>query len=392
MGQILNVIIIDKEETSRNIIKSYLSSVEDISVIGEFYDFDLGYDFAKDNGRCLVLIDVSQEQDKSLSLIKKLKESNKDAFIIALSAKTSTETIIKVMRAGAKEFLNKPLIQSEFTETLNELKSEFENTETPDTCKIISTFSNKGGIGKTSIAVNLAVELAQISKEKVALIDLNLQLGDVATFLDMNPPFAMDYIANNIHNLNEDELLKTMSKYKNTSLYVIADPLNIDNSKDITAEQIKNLLAVLKKTFSYIVIDIGTNIDSKTIAALDSSDLILLIAIVNLPAIRSTQRCMDLFNRLGYSSDKIKLVLNRYMENEDIKTSDIEEVVKQKVYWKIPNNYLTMMSAINKGVPVNEINSESNIALNYKDFASKVSDYLITQKLNKNYGKRELKI
>ena len=249
MGQTLNVIIIDKEETSRNIIKSYLSSVEDISVIGEFYDFDLGYDFAKDNGRCLVLIDVSQEQEKALSLIKKLKESNKDAFIIALSAKTSTETIIKVMRAGAKEFLNKPLIQSEFTETLNELKSEFENTETPDTCKIISTFSNKGGIGKTSIAVNLAVELAQISKEKVALIDLNLQLGDVATFLDMNPPFAMDYIANNIHNLNEDELLKTMSKYKNTSLYVIADPLNIDNSKDITAEQIKNLLAVLKKTF-----------------------------------------------------------------------------------------------------------------------------------------------
>ena len=208
----------------------------------------------------------------------------------------------------------------------------------------------------------------------------------------MNPPFAMDYIANNIHNLNEDELLKTMSKYKNTSLYVIADPLNIDNSKDITAEQIKNLLAVLKKTFSYIVIDIGTNIDSKTIAALDSSDLILLIAIVNLPAIRSTQRCMDLFNKLGYSNDKIKLVLNRYMENEDIKTSDIEEVVKQKVYWKIPNNYLTMMSAINKGVPVNEINSESNIALNYKDFASKVSDYLITQKLNKNYGKRELRI
>ena len=392
MGQTLNVIIIDKEETSRNIIKSYLSSVEDISVIGEFYDFDLGYDFAKDNGRCLVLIDVSQEQDKSLSLIKKLKESNKDAFIIALSAKTSTETIIKVMRAGAKEFLNKPLIQSEFTETLNELKSEFENTEIPDTCKIISTFSNKGGIGKTSIAVNLAVELAQISKEKVALIDLNLQLGDVATFLDMNPPFAMDYIANNIHNLNEDELLKTMSKYKNTSLYVIADPLNIDNSKDITAEQIKNLLAVLKKTFSYIVIDIGTNIDSKTIAALDSSDLILLIAIVNLPAIRSTQRCMDLFNKLGYSNDKIKLVLNRYMENEDIKTSDIEEVVKQKVYWKIPNNYLTMMSAINKGVPVNEINSESNISLNYKDFASKVSDYLITQKLNKNYGKRELRI
>ena len=208
----------------------------------------------------------------------------------------------------------------------------------------------------------------------------------------MTPPFAMDYIADNIHNLDEEELLKTLSKYKNTSLYVIADPLNIDKSQDITAEQIKSILNALKKTFSYIVIDIGTNIDTKTITALDNSDLILLIAIVNLPAIRSTQCCMELFEKLGYPADKIKLVLNRYMENEDIKTSDIEEVVKQKVYWKIPNNYLTMMSAINKGVPVSEINPEANIAINYKDFASKISDYLITQKLNKNYNKRELNI
>lgn len=392
MGEFLNVIIIDKEETSRNILKNYLSLIDNISVAGEFYDIDLGYDFAKDKEKSLIFIDVSQDQDKALSIIKDLKNINKSAYIVALSARTSTETIIKVMRAGAKEFLNKPLIQSEFTEVVNSLKSEIENSEPVDTCKIISTFSNKGGIGKTSIAVNLAVELAQLSKEKVALIDLNLQLGDVSTFLDMNPPFAMDYIASNINSLNEEDLLKAMSKYKNTSLYVIADPLNIDNSKDITAEQITNLLTVLKKTFSYIVIDIGTNIDSKTIAALDSSDLILLIAIVNLPAIRSTQRCMELFNKLGYSNDKIKLVLNRYMENEEIKTSDIEEVVKQKVYWKIPNNYLTMMSAINKGVPVNEINAESNVAVNYKDFASKVSDYLITQKLNKNYEKRELKI
>ena len=88
-----------------------------------------------------------------------------------------------------------------------------------------------------------------------------------------------------------------------------------------------------------------------------------------------------MFEKLGYTKDKVKLVLNRYMENEDIKTSDIEDVVKQKVYWKIPNNYLTMMSAINKGVPVNEINPSSNIAQNYMEFASKLSDYLITQSI-----------
>jgi len=92
---------------------------------------------------------------------------------------------------------------------------------------------------------------------------------------------------------------------------------------------------------------------------------------------------MELFKRLGYNNDKIKLILNRYMESDDIKASDIEEVVNQKVYWKIPNNYLTMVSAINKGVPVSEVNSEANISLNYKDFANKITDYLITKDLNK---------
>ncbi len=391
MDNNLNVLLIDRDENSRSVIKAYLTEIEGVGIAAEFSDFEEGFKLAGNSGRCIVVVDVSENMDRISSAIKELKTLNSEAFVVALSNRASADVIIKALRSGAKEFIAKPVIKTEFVEIFKSIIKDINSEEAKDTCKIISTFSNKGGIGKTSIAVNLAVELAQMSKEKVALIDLNLQLGDVATFLDMTPPFAMDYIADNINNLDEDELLKAMTRYKNTSLYVIADPLNIDKSKDITAEQIKNILTALKKTFSYIVIDIGTNIDSKTITALDFSDLVLLIAIVNLPAIRSTQRCMELFDKLGYNADKIKLVLNRYMENEDIKTSDIEEVVKQKVYWKIPNNYLIMMSAINKGVPVNEINPDSNVAVNYKEFASKISDYLITQKLNKNYN-REVRI
>ncbi len=391
MDKNLNVLLVDRDENSRSIVKAYLSELEGVGIAAEFSDSESVFNLAAESGKCIVLIDTSENLDKAVNEIKTIKSLNKDAFIIAMSNRSSADIVIKVMRAGAKEFILKPIIKTEFLEILNNTITDINSEENKDSCKIISTFSNKGGIGKTSIAVNLAVELAQMTKEKVALIDLNLQLGDVATFLDLTPPFAMDYIADNINNLDGEELLKTMTRYKNTSLYVIADPLNIDKSKDITAEQIENILAALKKTFSYIVIDIGTNIDSKTIKALDFSDLILLIAIVNLPAIRSTQRCMELFDKLGYNADKIKLVLNRYMGNEDIKTADIEEVVKQKVYWKIPNNYLIMMSAINKGVPVNEINPDSNVALNYKDFASKISDCLITQKLSKNYN-RETRI
>lgn len=385
MGENFNIIIIDEDENTGNIIKSYLSSDEKINICGVFTDYEAGLEALSNTGKCVLFIDVSRNFDRAVAQIKNIKDKYKDVYVAALSDKTSTENIIKVMRAGAKEFITKPVIQTKFLETVEEIKAEYFSTEQVDTCKIISTFSNKGGIGKTSIAVNLAVELAQMTKEKVALIDLNLQLGDVATFLDLAPAFAMDYISDNINNLDDEELLKAMTRYKNTSLYVIADPLNVDKSQDITAEQIKKILSALKRTFSYIVIDIASNIDSKTITALDYSDLILLISTANLPAIRSTQRCMEFFKKLNYGSEKTKLVLNRYMDNEEIKTPDIEEVFKQKVYWKIPNNYLTMMSAINKGVPVNEINPEANISVNYKTFATKVSDYLITERLNKNF-------
>ena len=389
MDENFNIVIIDEDENTGKIIKSYLSSNEKVNICGVFTDFETGLEALSKIGKCVLFIDVSRNFDRAVVQIKNIKDNYKDVFVAALSDKTSTENIIKVMRAGAKEFITKPVIQTKFLEIIEEIKAEYFLTEQIDTCKIISTFSNKGGIGKTSIAVNLAVELAQMTKEKVALIDLNLQLGDVATFLDLSPAFAIDYISDNINNLNDEDLLKAMTRYKNTSLYVIADPLNVDKSQDITAEQIKKILSALKKNFSYIVIDIASNIDSKTIMALNYSDLILLISTANLPAIRSTQRCMEFFKKLNYGSEKTKLVLNRYMDNEEIKTPDIEEVFKQKVYWKIPNNYLTMMSAINKGVPVNEINSEANISVNYKTFAAKVSDYLITERLSKNFYNKQ---
>lgn len=387
MSEKTKIIIVDHDETSRAIIKDYLNEIEETELNAEFSDYEQAKNYALKNP-CIAIIDVTDDFEKCLDIISMININNKQTKIVAISNKTTTENIIKVLRAGAKEFITKPITKTEFKNIISEIIKVTKSNNDSNSCKIISTFSNKGGIGKTSIAVNLAVEIAEITKEKTALIDLNLQLGDVSTFLDLTPSFDFCYVVNNLSNLNETNITNTMTRYKNTTLYVIADPINIERSKEVTAEQIKSLILELKKTFSYIIIDIGTNIDAKTITTLDLSDLILLTAIVNLPSIRNIQRCMNLFKKLNYPQEKIKLILNRYMENEEIKTADIEEVVHQKIYWKIPNNYLTMMSAINKGVPLSEINAESNIAVNYRDFAAKVTDYLITQNINKNYNDR----
>lgn len=144
MSENLNVIIIDKEENSRNIIKNYLSSFNNIEICAEFFDFELGFDFLRKAGKCIAFIDISENFEKALNLIKKLKDLNKEAHVVALSNKTSTDTIIKVMRAGAKEFVTKPVMESEFKEVINNLTQELNCVEPVQNCKIISTFSNKG--------------------------------------------------------------------------------------------------------------------------------------------------------------------------------------------------------------------------------------------------------
>ena len=243
-------------------------------------------------------------------------------------------------------------------------------------CRIISVYSNKGGVGKTSIATNLALELAKITKENVALIDLNFQLGDVTTFLDLKPSFNISYMLQNLDKINEDFLLSTLEKYKDTSLYVLADPPFFKQVEGISLSDISRLFEILRDTFSYVVVDTSAGFDSKAVKALENSDMVLFVTIVNLPSLRNCQRCLEQFEKMGIESEKINIVVNRFMENDEISSEDVEEVLNKKISWKIPNNYFTMMSAINKGVPVSTVNPDSNVALSYKNLALNISDSL----------------
>lgn len=382
-------VIIDTEAQSIELLKLYLNELGYIQITGEFSDIVGGYNFILENRPSIVIIDISHKTELALDIISKISTNHKTCKIVVTSSSYSTETIIKAMRAGAREFLPKPLIKDDFVTAMSKIKEQVSGFHSEDKkCRIITTFSNKGGIGKTAIATNLALELANMTKERVALIDLNLQLGDITTFLDINPSFDISYVIQNLSRIDETFLLSSLEKYKETSLYVLADPPYLEQAEDITAEQISALFDVLKQAFSYIVVDTSANFDGKTITALDHSDLILLISIVNLPAIRNCQRCLELFERLGYEKSKTKIILNRYMENDEIKIEDVEDVLGRKIYWKIPNNYFTIMSAINKGIPVGLINADSNISKSYRELAAMLSDNIYKQDFGKKIQRK----
>lgn len=370
------VFVLDKNENSREIIKSFIENLDFVNEVKLYDDFTRGYEDIKQSENPIVILDISEDFAGLDEIAGKLKLVT--SKIIITSVNYSTNTIIKALRLGAKEFLPKPVLREDLVRVLSMLASIFPENEVSQS-KIITVYSNKGGIGKTTIAVNLAAELAKVTKDKVALVDLNLQLGDISTFLNLNPPFDVNYVIRRLIDKEENILIKGFEKYKDLSLYVLSDPSYIEQSESITTQQITTLFSALKKVFPYIVVDMSSNIDPISLKILDSSDWIMFTTIVNIPAIRNAQRCLNLFRSRKYPSNKVKIVINRYMENDEIKIEDIENTLGESVYWKIPNNYFTIMEAINKGVSISEVNAESNIGNSFRDFAAKVSDDIIEQ-------------
>lgn len=376
MQNLSTIFVLDKNENSREIIKSFVEELDFVQGVKLYDDYQKGYEDIKEAEAPIVIMDISEE----FSGIKEIADNLKlcTSKIIITSVDYTTNTIIKALRLGAKEFLPKPVLKDDLVRILSMLASISPEDEYSQS-KIITVYSNKGGIGKTTVAVNLAAELAKVTKDKVALVDLNLQLGDISTFLNLNPPFDVNYVIKKLLNKEESVLIKGFEKYKDLPLYVLADPSYIEQAESITVNQVAELFTALKKVFPYIVVDMSSNIDPISLKILDSSDWILFTTIVNIPAIRNAQRCLNLFRSRKYPADKVKIVVNRYMENDEIKIDDIENTLGQPVYWKVPNNYFTIMEAINKGVSISEVNSESNIGSSFRDFATKVSDDIIEQ-------------
>lgn len=375
------IYILDGNKNSREILKSLLEELAVDCEIKLYGNYSQGVEDIKTcDARPIVFVDISNNDKNLQGTLDAVKLFT--SRIVITSSDYSTNTIVKAMRLGAKEFLPKPVLKDDLKRVLTML-CQREELEDDTASKIITVYSNKGGIGKTTIATNLAVELAKTSGDKVALIDLNLQLGDISTFLNLNPAFDVAYFIKNLIDKREDTLLKAFENYNKSNLYILADPSYIEQSESITPQQIESLFKALKKVFPYIIVDMSSNIDPNSLKILDKSDWILFTTIVNIPAIRNAQRCLNLFRSRRYPKDRVKIVINRYMENDEIKAEDIETTLGEKIYWKIPNNYFSIMESINKGIPVSEVNADSNIANSFRDFALKISDDIVEQTITK---------
>ena len=384
----IKTIIIDKTENSKELISSFLKNIDDIEVVSCFDSFSQNNINPKDID--LIIFDVSSKDLNEIIIkINKLKAQNSKLNFIAVSYEINSELTTAILKEGVGDFLLKPLIPNILEASIKKITQN--NNSNLSKANTICVFSNKAGVGKTSIAVNLAYELSQKTKDKVCLLDLSFNSEDILTYLNIEPKFNIDYILNNIENADNELFLSLLNNYENSNLYVFSLQDEINLNFTINIQTINKILNALKNIFSYIIVDLTNIIDERTVSILNTMDLILLIGLENLASIRNLQKCCELFDNIGYNKDKIKLIVNRHIENSEITIRDIEKTISKDVFFKIPNNYLTLIDAINRGKTLGQINPQSNIAKAYKNLANEIYniDFINLNEANKvsyNHG------
>lgn len=352
----IRAILIDEDPSTRGLIRDGLLAMGDVAIVTETDNLVYGYEMIRQQHPELVFIDLRNE--RSLEILRRISMYFKDIMVVASGHQLDVNTIMTCMQAGAREYLRRPFTTDDVVDVYRRHRASLgEAGQGDDSGRMITVYANKGGLGKTTIAVNTATAIAKTTGKAVALVDLNLQLGDIATVMDIQPRQTVADIITNLSQVDEAYLRSSMTPVEtgNGELYVLADPVDVEAAEDITPEQLVALVAMLKATFPYVVVDVGSVIDPRTIAILDQSDTVLLVSMMNLPCIRNTQRVLSLCNRLEYDRHKVKLVINRYVPSDEITLEDVEETLDYEVFWKFPNNYFAVIASINRGIPLYDL-------------------------------------
>jgi pilus assembly protein CpaE len=240
--------------------------------------------------------------------------------------------------------------------------------------KLINMLGGKGGVGTTTLAVNLAVSLQEINPaSSVVLVDLNLQFGDVALYLDLDPLYTFGDIALDPSRFDEEFLTSLLSKHP-SGLYVLPSADRVMEMNLQTVECVERSLEVLQRRFDYVILDSGHLIDDITAAALNRPSTLFLISTLTLPAVRNTKRLIDFLSRLNYSNDRIEIIINRYRSKYEISLYDFQHSLQQKPFCIVPNDYTTVSSSVSKGKPLSMINPQAKITKSIQKLAMELSE------------------
>jgi pilus assembly protein CpaE len=260
------------------------------------------------------------------------------------------------MQAGISEYLQKPLSVEDVQEAIDRLSRKFgrkveERRREP--AKLLAFFSPKGGTGSTCVATNFAVALHMATRKKVLLVDLDLELGETALLLGVEPRFSFVDLVRNFHRVDAGLLASYIERH-DSGVELLSAPFHPAKAETVTGDQIRQILHFLKQHYDYIIVDTSKSFSPPTLATFEQADQVYLITNVDLPSLRNITRCLPLLERMGAPKGDgwLRLVVNRYQSSDPISLKEIERTLGLSVFWTLGNDFETVMNSINAGKPV----------------------------------------
>ena len=366
MTQPLTIVVLSTGLDNFKEIRSALSSDNRVQLLAGGNDTEQLYEEVMRLKPAAALITLGANADQAIKLIRRLTSEAPKTVLIAAANNAAHDLLLESLRAGAREFLKLP-ISAEELKTVLDRAIEFcaGQKEVPKKKgRMIAVFSSKGGCGTSFIATNLAAA----TTARTALVDLNLQAGDLQLFLGVSPKYSFADMSENRARL-DDALINSFVAPCSKNLALLAAPKEADSADEIEPEHVFEVLQRMRESFEYVILDPQHTFDSITLAALDLSDEIVLVLTLDIPAIRSTQRALEIFDRLGYPRKKIRIVVNRWSKQIDLDLRQVEKFLGEPVIGFIASDYQMAVTSINLGKPLVQSEPNSKIAQEIKRIA-----------------------
>jgi pilus assembly protein CpaE len=370
MAASISVVVIDSDTDSLGTIVKCIKSLGDhANVVGTATNFESGFEQTHKKRPMVVIMEIKPEEvDIYIERIHMILSRFPQVSIFAECSDRSAETILKVMRAGAVEYLLKPVSEVDLTAALQKIGRLWITKGAPEGEQgyLYAFYSPKGGVGATTLAINFAESIYRISKKPTVLVDLDLIAGDVSTYLNMNTTYSITDVTTNVTRLDAS-LLKGIVARHDSGIYILSEPKKIEEGVALSSEDLFKVLNLLRAMFSYVIIDTETGLNNKTLTALKMADTIVYPLILSLPGIKNTQRYLSYFDMMELRN-KIMLVVNRHIKKSEIKVDDAERILKKNIAWSFPNDYEGSMLCLNKGVTLSVGAPKSQLHESVNDF------------------------
>lgn len=364
MARLVGVIVSDDERFKGAVAAMLRSGPVPVSIAE---DRGVRDGFAPD----VIVVDAVRDLVAAVSAIERLRAGAPSASIIAVAPEAQPELILQSMRAGANEFLTWPIPEEPFEAAIRRIAAR-RAAAAPSQAMTLAFLGAKGGAGTTTVAVNCGVELARLSKQPTLIVDLKAGLGEVSLFLGVRSRYSILDAIENVHRLDAEFLRELVARHK-SGLDILPGSDQFDRPAGGDGAAIDEVLRLLSRQYTYVLIDLGSHVNACTTTALYAAERICLVANPDVPSVRNAQRLLDRIQQLGLSSERVRVLLNRAAEPYPIPPPQIEHALGHPIDHTFPSDYRTVSAALNSGVPL-ALSGNTELAAQFDRFTRRILD------------------